>query len=370
MKKPYQQAVDGITPGLNRFYHRAFTTVTVDRSGYDPESIRDSMVMAVSTHRSQADYFLIGWVLYDNGVKYVRIAAGDNLTGFPVIGKRFRAYGAFPVRRDMAFRRGYVRQLCLDVVGMMEDNEPILLFAEGGRSYGGNLLEMKGGILLSAILAQARNPGKNVFLLPTAISYEFLPELPFFEMLRKGKDMRKKSNNVLVRLAGTLYYFGADIIAFSRFILRTRLGLTQGEVFVDFGSPVCVKDIVDVNANYNASARDEMSGHQASMRIVGARLYAALWSLYRLLPEHVVAAVLKENPALTRQSAIEPVRALLSRLGEQKRNTKTLDALSPDQVLATGLRQLRHVKAIAERGGRVEIRKQSIVDYYAAALAE
>ncbi len=369
MKKPYQLAVDGITPGLNRFYNRAFTKVNVDR-GYDPESLSESMVMAVSTHRSQADYFLIGWVLYDNGVKYVRIAAGDNLTGFPVIGKRFRAYGAFPVRRDMAFRRTYVRQLCLDVVAMMEDNEPILLFAEGGRSYGGNLMEMKGGILLSAIIAQARNPDKKVVLLPAAISYEFLPELPFFEMLRKGKDMRKKPHNMLVRLAGNLYYFGADIIAFSRLILRTRLGLKQGEVFIDFGRPVCVKDIVDVKAHFNASARDEMSGHQASMRTVSAHLHDTLRSLYRLLPEHVVAGVLKENQAVTKQSAIEPVRALLSRLGAQKRNMKTLHALSPDQVLATGIRQLRYVKAIAERGGRVEIRKQSIIDYYAAALAE
>ncbi len=370
MKKPYEKAVDGITDGLNRFFNRAFTKVTVDRNGYDPEMLKDSMVMVVSTHRSQSDYFLIGWVLFDNGVKYLRIAAGDNLTNFPVIGKKFTAYGAFPVKRDMAFRRTYVRHLCLDVVSMMEDNEPILLFSEGGRSYSGAMLEMKGGILLSAILAQSRNPDKKVFLLPTAISYEYLPELPYFEMLRKGKEMRKKAKTVFGKIGGNLNYFGADIVAFTKFLARTRLGFTQGEVFVDFGVPLCVKDLVDITANFNAGARDEMSGHQSSMRIIGDRLRATLHSLYRLLPEHVVAEMLKENPGAAMESAPGRIHAIVARLVAQKRNTTSLAALSPEEVLARGLTQLRHVKAIAGSGNAVKIRKQSIIDYYAAALAE
>ncbi len=369
MKKPYQLAVDGITDTLNSFFTRAFTSVNVERNGYDPEILKDSMVMTVSTHRSQTDYFLFGWVLYNNGIPYLRIAAGDNLTGFPVLGKKFRAFGAFPVRRDMAFRKSYVRGLCLDVVKMMEDNEPILVFPEGGRSYGGDMLQIKGGILMSAVLAQARHPDKKVFLLPAAVSYEFLPELPFFEMLHKGKGMRKKSNNMLVRLLGNLYYFGADIIGFAAFILGTRMGIKHGEVFVDLGKPVCVRDIVDVAGNYNASARDEMSGHQASMRAICDHLFTTLQSLYRVLPEHVVAAVLKEHPSIGMQAAIEPVGVLCNRLLAQKRNCRSLAGLSKEQVFAKGLEQLRHVKAIAIRHGALEVRKQAIVDYYAAALA-
>ena len=370
MKKPYQKAVDDVTDTLAWFFGRAFSNIHVDRNGFDPESLKESMVMAVSTHRSQTDYFLFGWVLYNNGVKYVRIAAGDNLTGLPVIGKKFQSFGAFPVKRDLAFRKNYVRRLCLNVVGMMEDNEPILLFPEGGRSYGGNMMEPKGGILLSAVLAQARNPEKKVYLLPGAVSYEHLPELPYFEMLRKGKEMRKKSNNIFRRLIGTLYYFGADIIAFGKFILRTRLGLSHGEVYIDIGVPLAVNDIVDVKANFTATARDEFSGHQASMRIISARLYTVLQSLYRLLPEHVVAGVLKENPAVTKQAAVGPVREMVKRLREQKRNTKSLDRLTEDQILAIGLKQLRHVKAVSLRGGETAIQKQAIIDYYAAALAE
>jgi 1-acyl-sn-glycerol-3-phosphate acyltransferase len=370
MKKPYQQAVDNITGGLEWFFRRAFTRITVDRNGYTPESLKDSMVMVVSTHRSQADYFLIGWLLYDNGVPYVRIAAGDNLTGFPVIGKKFRAFGAFPVRRDMAFRKSYVRQLCYDVVKMMEDGEPILLFPEGGRSYSGGMMEMKGGILMSAILAQARYPDKKVLLLPGAVSYEHLPELPYFEMLRKGKEMRKKQSNVVSRLMGILYYFGADIIAFLKFMFETRLGIKRGEVWVDFGTPLCVKDLVDVKANFRATARDEMSGHQASMRAVCAQLYDTLQSLYRLLPQHVVAAVLKENPTITVMAAVGPAQAIIARLRAGRRNLTTLDTFTPEQIVAKGLEQLRYVKAVSVRGDAVKIRKQPIIDYYASAVSE
>jgi hypothetical protein len=92
--------------------------------------------------------------------------------------------------------------------------------------------------------------------------------------------------------------------------------------------------------------------------------------LYRLLPEHVVAGVLKENPSITKQAAVEPVREMVKRLKEQKRNTKSLDCLTEDQILALGLKQLWHVKAVSLRGSAVEIQKQAIIDYYAAALAE
>lgn len=370
MKKPYEQAVDNITDGLEWFFRRAFTRITIDRNGYEPESLKDSMVMVVATHRSQTDYFLLGWLLYNNGVPYLRIAAGDNLTGFPFIGKRFRAFGAFSVRRDMAFRKSYVRQLCLDVVNMMENGEPILVFPEGGRSYGGGTMEMKGGILMSGILAQARNPDKKVLLLPCAVSYEHLPELPYFEMLRKGKEMRKKQSNVVSRLVGIPFYFGADIIAFVKFILETRLGIKRGEVFIDFGTPLCVKEMVDIKANFKATARDEMSGHQASMRAVCAQLRDTLQSLYRLLPEHVLASVLRERPSMTTGAAAQAVGPVLARLRSQKRNLKTLDSLSPEQIVAKGLEQLRYVKAVSVRGDAVKTRKQPIVDYYASAVSE
>jgi glycerol-3-phosphate O-acyltransferase len=365
--KPYQQAVDDVFPSLTRFFTRGFS-IHVDNAAADIKSLSDAMVMVVSTHRSQTDYFLFGWELYNQGIKHVRIAAGDNLTNFPVLGKKFRAFGAFAVHRDTGFKRNYVRDLCRAVVAMMEDNEPILLFPEGGRSYSGKMMEIKGGVLLSAIITQSRNPDRNLYLLPAAVSYEYLPELPYFGMLKKGKEMRRKGNGFFARLLGGIYYFGADIIAFVKLLLKVRFGGKQGDVFIDFGKPVGVNDIVDIKANFKASARDEFSGHQASMRIICDRLYGTLQSLYRLLPEHIVAAALSEKDTMTKAECTTGVRRALMLARDRKRNLKTLEPLTTEQILAVGLKQLRQVKAIRLRGAVIGVKNRMIVGYYAAAL--
>jgi 1-acyl-sn-glycerol-3-phosphate acyltransferase len=366
--KPYQQAVDTVFPSLTRFFTRGFN-IHVETTRVDMKSLSDAMVMVVSTHRSQTDYFLFGWELYNQGIKHVRIAAGDNLTNFPWLGKKFRSFGAFAVHRDAGFKRNYVRDLCRAVVAMMEDNEPVLLFPEGGRSYTGKMMEIKGGVLLSAIIAQSRNPEKNVYLLPAAVSYEYLPELPYFWMLKKGKEMRRKGNGFFSRLFGNAYYFGADIIAFAKLLLRVRHGGNQGDVFIDFGAPVRINDIVDIKANFKASARDEFSGHQASMRVICDRLYGMFLSLYRLLPEHVVAGALQEKRTMTKEKCAEGVDRALSACRAGNRNLTTLEPMSVEQILAAGLSQLRNVKAVRVRGPVIEICNPLIVGYYAAALS-
>jgi 1-acyl-sn-glycerol-3-phosphate acyltransferase len=364
-----KDTLDGLQDGLKWFFNRAFRVhVTMPVGALD--QLNGSMVMVVSTHRSQTDYFFLGWKLFEKGLKYLCIAAGDNLTGLPVIGKMFSSFGAFSVSRDLAFRKGYVRQLCMDVVAMLEAGDPILVFPEGGRSYGGNMMDPKGGILLAAIVAQARNPGKKVMLLPAAVSYEHLPELPYFDMLGKGKEMRKKAANPVTRLLANFLYFGADVLAFGKFMLRTRLGFSQGEAFIDIGTPFSLGDIVDIKANFNESAREELSGHQTSRRVISEKIYFIFQSLYRLLPEHAVAGVLKENPGATRSDAAAAIREMRKRLAHQGRNTKTLDSLTEDQIVAIGLKQLRHKNAVAVRGGTIMIKKQSIIDYYASALME
>jgi glycerol-3-phosphate O-acyltransferase len=368
--KPYQQAVDDIFPSLTRFFTRGFSIHT-DTSNADIRSLLrpETMVMVVSTHRSQTDYFLFGWDIYNQGIKHVRIAAGDNLTNFPFLGKKFRSFGAFAVHRDVGFKRNYVRDLCNAVVSMMEDGEPILLFPEGGRSYSGGMMEVKGGVLLSAIIAQARNPLKQVYLLPASVSYEYLPELPYFSMLKKGKEMRRKGNGFFTRLLGTAYYFGADLIAFAKLLFKVRFGGKQGEVFIDFGKPVGVNDIVDIKANFKAAARDEFSGHQASVRIVCDRLFDVFQSLYRLLPEHIAAAALAGRKSLTKAECIEGMRRALALCRERRRNLKALETMTVEQVLTAGLKQLRHVNAVRVRGSAVLVQKPAIIDYYAAALS-
>jgi len=366
--KAYQKAVDDILPKLETFFTRGFD-VHVSGAVKEVQSLSNEMVMVVSTHRSQTDYFLFGWSLYNHGIKHVRIAAGDNLTTFPVLGKKFRSFGAFAIHRDSGFKRNYVRDLCKAVVDMMEDGEPILLFPEGGRSYSGAMMEIKGGVLSAAVIAQAKHPDKKVVLVPASVSYEFLPELPYFGMLAKGKEMRKKENGFFKRLLGNAFYFGADIIAFAKLLVKVKIGCNHGDVFIDLGQPVCVTDMVDIKANFNSAARDEFSGHQASVRIVSDTIFKMFVSLYRLLPEHLVAAALGGRGSATKPEIIAEIGRLRGRCKQQNRNCQSIDMFTDDQICAVGLKQLLHVKAVAVRGDAVVVTDALIVSYYASTIS-
>jgi hypothetical protein len=208
-----------------------------------------------------------------------------------------------------------------------------------------------------------------VYLVPAAVSYEHLPELPYFGMLKKGKEMRKKTNGFFTRLIGNFCYFGADLIAFAKLLFKVRFGGNQGDVFIDFGTPMRVGNMVDIKANFNASARDEFSGHQAAMRIVCDKLYPAFQSLYRLLPEHIAAAALAEKDIVTKAEFADGVRRALALAHSRARNIKELAPLTEEQVSETGLRQLRYVKAIRVGRAGIEVRNREIVGYYAAALS-
>ncbi len=366
--KAYQKAVDDILPSLEKFFTRGFD-VKVSGAVKEVQSLSNEMVMVVSTHRSQTDYFLFGWSLYKHGIKHVRIAAGDNLTTFPILGKKFRSFGAFAIHRDSGFKRNYVRDLCKAVVDMMEDGEPILLFPEGGRSYTGAMMEIKGGVLLAAVIAQAKHPDKKVVLVPAAVSYEYLPELPYFGMLAKGKEMRKKGNGFFKRMLGNLFYFGADLIAFAKLMVKVKIGCKQGEVFIDLGQPVCVNDIVDIKSNFNENARDEFSGHQASMRIISDHIFKIFVGLYRLLPEHLLAAALVGKPRATKEECIEEIERLRDRCQRENRNCRSIDMLTSDQICAVGLKQLQRVKAVSIIGQSLCVTDTLIVSYYASSLS-
>lgn len=368
MKKDIQKAVDHVMPGLFRFFYRAFTRINITVPDYDLTTLKDSMLMIVSTHRSQTDDFLLGTMIYKYHIRYIRIAAGDNLTSLPILGKKFESYGAFSVKRDSGFKRNYIRDLCFQVVSMMEDGEPILLFPEGGRSYGGNMMEVKGGVLLSAILAQARNPEKKVYVLPAAVSYEYLPELPFFPMLNKGKELRKKGKNFFSKLLGNIYYFGADILAFGSMILATKFVVRKGDVFVNIGKPMLVTDAVDIKANYQENARDEVSGHQQSMRILSGKVQEQLHALYQLLPQHVLAGILVQQQSVKVADALHMLPAIIQKSADQKQNVSYFSNLTNENILAKAVEELRHFKAIRLQGETICVCKPEMIEYYAAAL--
>jgi 1-acyl-sn-glycerol-3-phosphate acyltransferase len=366
--KSYHHNVKNVAKDVHDFFHRTYNAIHVNGPVIDPDGLRDAGLMITCTHRSMADYYLLGMFLHEMGIGNLRFAAGDNLTKLPIIGPKFRAFGAFAIERDGAFKRSYIKRLCEQVVSMIEDNDSIIVFPEGGRSYHGNMLEIKGGVLAAAVVAQARNPQKKILILPIAFTYEHLYELPYFDLLEKGKNFRKRSNPFFKRWLGSILYFGADIAAVARLYINFKLGRKQGDIFIDYAAPLSITDIVDIKANYSPESKDELFAHKNSIQILGEAIRRKLLELYRLLPMHVVAYSVKQHPSLKRSDILQSIRGLVASLSRQNRNTASLKPLSDEQIFETGMKQLSFFKAVTVRGDSLKIIKPSIVDYFAAAI--
>jgi len=324
--------------------------------------------MVVSTHRSHIDYFLAGWVLFYKGFKHMRFAAGSNLTGLPYIGPRFRALGAFTVEREVSFERNYVKNLCNRVIGMLENREAVILFPEGGRSYSGAILDIKSGILGAAVLLQARRMDEDVSLIPMAISYEYPPDVPWFGLLLRGKRFRKRTNPFVKRLLGSVFYFGADLLAFAPFVTARRTGRKYGAVHVDYGAPLAVRSLVDIPGSRAADVKDEFFSHRASMQRLGACMRDRFLALYRLLPMHMLAYLIKEQGPSTPHQAAERAGAVIERLAAGGRNIASLATSRPAEAMETGKEQLIRLGAVTAKGGVLFCRNRLILDYCAAPL--
>lgn len=369
--KDFHMEVANVSLGISKFFKKTFTKVVFDGPDIDAAEVQKSPLMFVSTHRSHVDYFAIGSNFFLKGFKNIRYAAGDNLTKLPWIGPKFLAFGAFAVSRDGGFERNYVRNLCKKVMEMMADGDAILVFPEGGRSYTGAMLEIRGGILNAALMMQAANPEKDVYLIPAAASYECPPDVPYFPLLLKGKKLRKKPNGPIRRLLGDIYYFGADLKAFAPFMFARFFGRKYGALYMDYGAPVSVKSLVDLEANRIQGARDEFAAHKASLDIVGEKVYKMFVSVFRILPIHVTSAAIKvaADKGRVTTKEIEKYAEMFKTFAVKGGcNCKTIGAMEPSAIVTEGLKSLRKLKAIKTSRDKVTVTKQHIIDYFAAAI--
>lgn len=369
--KSYSKEVNRIATDVHAFLSRTFTSVNLEGPPVDSDALKGKPVMAVCTHRSHTDYFILGAVANTLGIENVRFAAGDNLTDLPYIGPKFKSLGAFPVSREKATGRSYLKYLCSQVVDMLNDGDNMIVFPEGGRSYRGNMMKIRGGIIGAHVLSQWRNRDKKHYYLPAAISYEQLPELRYFDMLERGRTLRKGAKGKMVKKArGNLFYFGADAIAFSKFLLANKVGAHYGNVYIDYDEPVAVEDLVDLDALHNKKQKDEFYAHRAAMQQVGDRIYQKFQSLLRLLPMHILAGAMVGKLECGRKEAVEQCGRIMDRLHTQDRNVKSLEGLSEREIVAQGMRQLATMHGVSVRHGRLQVKKSTVVKYYAAALQD
>jgi glycerol-3-phosphate O-acyltransferase len=150
---------------LNFFYK-----VSAEYAGGRPVDLpRDSIVIYLMNHRSNADYVLVGYVL--SGRVAISYAVGEWARIFP-LEYIFKSFGAYFVRRK--YRERLYHTVLERYVQLITRNGVTQgIFLEGGLSRDGKLGKAKVG-LLDYVLGVARDPAvrKRLYVIPVAINYD------------------------------------------------------------------------------------------------------------------------------------------------------------------------------------------------------
>ncbi len=224
------RAIEPVADGLVR---KVFSGVDIDPVGVERtrEAARRGTVVFLPSHRSHVDYLVLSYVLRKSLLELPIVAAGDNLSFFPV-GGILRRGGAFFIRREFRGDRLYAAVVDAYVRRLLRDGWAIEFYVEGGRSRTGRLLAPKLGLLNLVVDAALSLENRPVAFVPVSIAYDRVME--DFELAREkaGGKKEKESARSLMAVADALKYdYGRVAVSFGEPIeldrLRAEVGLTE-----------------------------------------------------------------------------------------------------------------------------------------------
>ena len=299
----------------------------VERIGEHVERARDATkhgrVIYVSNHKSHLDYLIQPIVLDDNGVRPPLTVAGINLFG-GALGFIHRHFtGAIPIRRNskdpvyLFTLRAYIAEVL--------KRRDLLFYAEGGRSYSGELKSMKTGLLQAALLGDRH----ELAVVPMAIAYDLVLE----ERMLAREALKKRKRPITQEAAE---------------MVRHAVGY-RSRAFVTFGHPIPLSGFEP------GSRRDLVTLVQRVQDDIG--------KAYKVLPTALVAASLRLQ--MTRRELEARVTALIGAVAEEGANLAVRDgALAADE----GVTRLAERGVIVETDGRVRVRDRLALRYYARTI--
>jgi len=170
-------------------------------------------ILYAPTHRSHLDSVEVAFGLTWLGLPLPRYAAGINLMTGPMWSWLLRSFGAYAVDREKTRNILYLECLSSYATLMLESGIPSLVYPEGTRSRTGGVIGIKTGLLSTAIEA-FRNTGREVIIVPLALSYECVPEDEFF----CGLEVDEPSMNEFISKRGRVYMDLGEPVPVSRHI--------------------------------------------------------------------------------------------------------------------------------------------------------
>ena len=290
---------------------------------YAAEATRHGHVVYVSNHKSHLDYLVEPLVLDDNGIRPPLLAAGINLFGGALGLLHRHVTGAIPIRRNskdplyLITLRAYVAEVL--------KRRDLLYYAEGGRSYSGEIKSPKTGLLQAALQADR----DDLTIVPMAVAYDLVLE----ERILAREALRRRSRP-----------FAQEVAEMARHAVGYK-----ARAFVTFGKPISLM-------SYEPDSRRDLVS-------LAHRVQEEIGLLYKVLPTALVAAMVR--PQITRTELVGRLDDLLAVLAAGGAN---LAVQSGRQAAEEGLALLAERGVLVEHGPRVRVRDRLVLRYYARTI--
>ena len=202
---------------------RFFDGITFDSQGFEKvrEAGEQGSLVFIPCHKSHLDYLILNHLIYSNNMHPPRIAAGKNLSFWP-LGPIFRGCGAFFIRRRFHGAKLYAEVFYTYVKTLIKTGYNLEFFIEGGRSRTGKLVLPKLGLLNMVLRAYDEQASPDILLVPTFIGYDQVPEEKSYLKELEGREKQAETVGQLVK---------------ARKFLKRR----YGRAYVQFAEPLSIK---------------------------------------------------------------------------------------------------------------------------------
>jgi len=210
---------------LSPIFYLIYRGFHVDEEGLHRlrATARDSRVILVPSHKSYIDFLVLSYVFYQRGLIPPHIAAGVNLSFWP-LGPLFRRCGAFFLRRSFKGDPIYGSIFKTYVVKLLEEGFMIEFFPEGTRSRTGKLIKPRYGMVRMIIDAFVAGRFEKLVFQPISIGYEKIIEGGSYAKEAMGAGEKKQESATALIKASTV------------------LTSNYGRVYIEFAEPLSLTD--------------------------------------------------------------------------------------------------------------------------------
>lgn len=197
-------ALRALETAFDQTVARMYSGFEIDEAGVERlrAAAKDGTLVLLPSHKSHVDYIILTRIFVNANMPAPLVAAGDNLSFFP-LGPILRRGGAFFIRRSFRGDRLYGAVVDAYMRRLIIDGWPLEFFLEGGRSRSGKLLPPKLGLLsivVDAVLGASSPAGpsesegtqRKVYFCPISIGYERLVEEREYVRELTGGEKKKE----------------------------------------------------------------------------------------------------------------------------------------------------------------------------------